>query len=282
MSRLPDVTVDAEVSQAVKDTQDYYDGPADEIYRTLWGDNVHLGTWHPGDSLQDAMARTNRVMAERAGIPADAEVLDVGCGYGATALYLAAEYGCRVTGINISEKELDLARERAREQNLDDRVRFEYGDFHAIPSPDASFDVVWSQEAFLHGLRKQGILGECARVLRPSGRLVISDLVAREHLSDEERERVYARLRLREMWSAEQYLAGLEAAGFTVVHQDDWAANVAPTYATVVAGVRGRYDELAERVPPDQLDRTIAALDVWVEFAEAGKISQVFVVAERA
>lgn len=271
-----------DVAQVVQDTQDYYDGPADEIYRTLWQDNVHLGTWEPGDSLQQAMARTNVVMAERAGLPAGAEVLDVGCGYGATALFLATERGCQVTGINISEKELDLARERAAEAGFGtDRVSFRYGDFHDIPFPDASFDAVWSQEAFLHGVGKQTILQECHRVLRPSGRLVISDLVARAHLSEEERERIYARLRLREMWSTEQYLAGLEAAGFSVVDRDDWAANVAPTYGAVVAGVREQYDALAKRVPTEQLDNTIGALDLWVESANAGKISQVFLVAER-
>ena len=273
--------MNVDVARVVQDTQDYYDGPADEIYRTLWQDNVHLGTWEPGDSLQRAMARTNEVMADRAGVPEGATVLDVGCGYGATALFLAAERGCTVTGINISEKELDLARERADEAGLGDQASFRYGDFHDLPFPDGSFDVVWSQEAFLHGVGKQTILEECHRVLRPSGRLVISDLVARAHLSEEERARIYARLRLREMWSAEQYVAGLEAAGFSVVDSDDWAANVAPTYGSVVAGVREQYDELARRVPTEQLDNTIAALDVWVESAEAGKISQVFLVAQR-
>lgn len=273
--------MDVDVARVVQDTQDYYDGPADEIYRTLWQDNVHLGTWEPGDSLQRAMARTNEVMADRAGVPEGATVLDVGCGYGATALFLAAERGCNVTGINISEKELDLARERADEAGLGDQVSFRYGDFHDIPFPDGSFDVVWSQEAFLHGVGKQTILQECHRVLRPSGKLVISDLVSRAHLSEDERARIYARLRLREMWSAEQYAAGLRDAGFSVVDSDDWAANVAPTYGSVVAGVREQYDELARRVPTEQLDNTIAALDVWVESAEAGKISQVFLVAQR-
>lgn len=271
----------SEVAQVVRDTQDYYDGPADEIYRTLWRDNVHLGTWEPGDSLQDAMVRTNQVMADRAGIRAGADVLDVGCGYGATAMYLAADRGCRATGINISEKELDLARLRAADADLGDQVSFRYGDFHEVPFPDGSFDVVWSQEAFLHGAAKQEILAECHRVLRPAGRVVISDLVARGHLGEDERERIYARLRLREMWSTEQYLAGLKTAGFSVLECDDWAVNVAPTYGAVVAGVREQYDALAERVPNEQLDATIAALDVWVASANAGKISQVFLVAER-
>lgn len=270
-----------DVAQVVQDTQDYYDGPADEIYRTLWQDNVHLGTWEPGDTLQQAMARTNEIMADRAGVPEGAAVLDVGCGYGATALYLAATRDCRVVGINISEKELELARKRAAEAGRDDQATFAYGDFHDIPYPDGSFDVVWSQEAFLHGVNKQTILEECQRVLRPGGRLAISDLVARAHLSDEERARIYARLRLREMWSSEEYVAGLRAAGFVVVEQDDWARNVAPTYGSVVAGVRQQYDALAERVPREQLDNTIAALDLWVESAQAGKISQVFLVAER-
>lgn len=270
------------VAQVVQDTQDYYDGPADEIYRTLWQDNVHLGTWRPGDTLQQAMARTNEVMADRAAVPQGARVLDVGCGYGATALFLAQQRGCQVTGINISEKELELARERAAQSGLDDQATFAYGDFHDIPYPDGSFDVVWSQEAFLHGVNKQTILAECHRVLRPQGRLVISDLVARAHLSDDERERIYARLRLREMWSPEEYVAGLEDAGFAIVDQDDWADNVAPTYGAVVAGVREQYDGLADRVPREQLDNTIAALDLWVASADAGKISQVFLVAERS
>lgn len=228
------------------------------------------------------MARTNRIMAQRAGINPGSEVLDVGCGYGATALYLAEEFGCRVTGINISEKELDLARQRTKERGLEHRARFAYGDFHRTDFSDGSFDVVWSQEAFLHGIDKQQILEECHRLLRPGGRLVISDLVTREGLSDEERQGIYARLRLREMWSAEEYVAGLNKAGFSVVEQDDWAANVAPTYSAVVAAVRANRADLAERgVPEEQLDSTTAALDLWVSSANAGKIAQAFLVAQK-
>lgn len=272
----------ADIQQVVQDTQDYYDGPADEIYRTLWKDNVHLGTFErPDESLQVAMDRTNRIMAERAGIEPGSRVVDVGCGYGETALFLVREYGARVVGTNISQKELELARQRAQEEGLTHKASFEYGDFHKTPFDDGAFDVVWSQEAFLHGVDKQSILDECYRILAPGGRLVISDLLARQHLPEDERQQIYARLRLAEMWSPEEYVAGLREAGFTVEVSEDWAANVAPTYGTVVAGVRAQYDSLAERVPTEQLDSTIAALDLWVSSAEAGKITQGFFVARR-
>ena len=108
--------VDDAINPVVATTQAYYDGPADEIYRSIWGDNVHLGVPcseecpHP-----EAMEHTNEIMACAVSLGPGARVLDLGCGYGSTARYLAANFGCSVTGTNISEKELELARERAAE-----------------------------------------------------------------------------------------------------------------------------------------------------------------------
>ena len=86
------------VGNIVATTQAYYDGPADEIYRTIWGDNLHLGVpavtiaQHP-----EAMEHTNAIMAEAIALNPHSRVIDLGCGYGSTARYLAANYGCHVT-----------------------------------------------------------------------------------------------------------------------------------------------------------------------------------------
>lgn len=269
----------ASIDEVVRETQEYYDGPADEIYRLLWGDNVHMGTWTSGDeSLQEAMARTNEVMAQRAGIDERARVLDVGCGYGAAALDLASTHHCEVLGLNISEKELEVAAQRAKERGLDDRASFRWGDFHDLPVDDASVDVVWSQEAFLHGVDKPRILRQCRQALRPGGRLVISDLLVDGSVPDDEREAIYARVHSPQMWDHHQYVTALGEAGFDVTCAEDWSANVAPTYQAVRDGLVTRRGELDGRVPDQQLDDTLDALQLWIDCARADKIAQGFFV----
>ena len=108
-----------DVVSIVSATQAYYDGPADEIYRTVWGDNLHLGVpCSDTCSHPEAMEHTNEIMADAVLLEAGAHVLDLGCGYGSTARYLAANFGCKVTGVNISEKELDLARNRQSTERM--------------------------------------------------------------------------------------------------------------------------------------------------------------------
>ena len=266
----------------VQETQRYYDGPADEIYRRLWRDNVHMGSWtDPDDTIDTAMVRTNRVMAERARVRHGSELLDLGSGYGASARFLAKEYGCWVVGVNISPRENELAIERNRAAGLDDRIDIRYGDFHELPFDTAQFDVVWTQESLLHAADKPQVLDECLRVVRPGGRFVLSDLLVRGSLTQEERERIYQRVRSPGMWDLDEYVDAIKDAGFKVVDTADWPENVAPTYQSVLDQLVEQRDALADSVPSEQIDSTITALQLWVDSARAGKISHGFVVAER-
>ena len=213
------------VGAIVADTQAYYDGPADEIYRTIWGDNLHLGVpSYDGCSHPEAMENTNAIMAQAVSLTPQTHVLDLGCGYGATARYLAANYGCRVTGTNISEKELELARARSREAGLDSLLSFEYGDFHRLPYPDDSYDVVWSQEAFLHAADKNAVLSECRRVLKPDGALIFTDILVRRDTPDAVRARIYDRVKSPDMWDLSDYRNALAALELTVTREVDWSS----------------------------------------------------------
>jgi sarcosine/dimethylglycine N-methyltransferase len=261
------------ITANVSTTQAYYDGPASEIYKNIWGDNLHMAIPpYEGASLQEAMDNTNVVMAEAANLSPNDRVIDLGCGYGSTARYIASKYGCTVTGQTISNEELKLARERAETSDARDLLTFEWGDFHNIEYRDNSFDVVWSQEAFLHGADKSKILSECYRVLKPGGTLIFSDILVRRDTPQADRERIYARIKTVDIWDRPDYEAALERNGFQLLKAEDKSQYVAPTYGGVVAKVRDNRTELVDRIGEETVDKTIAALDFWVDSANAGKV----------
>lgn len=267
----------------VSETKRYYDGAADQIYREIWGENIHLGYFDkPGEeTLQTAMARANERMAAGAGLQPKSELLEVGCGYGALARYLARTFDVEVLATNISERELDWARELTRKADLDDRIRFADADFHELPYPAASFDQYWSQEAFLHAVDKAQVVAEAYRVLRPGGRLVFTDILVRSFTPEEIRERIYERVNAPVMWDADDYRRNLLNLGFTLEVVEDWSPNVAPTYAWVRKELERRRPGFEDRIGKELVDRTSKNLQFWVDQARAGSIGWLYVVAEK-
>lgn len=274
---------DCEIDPVVTSTRDYYDGPADQIYRAIWGDNIHLGV-PCSDSCPhpEAMEHTNEIMAKAVDLTPGSRVLDLGCGYGSTARYLAANYGCHVTGTNISEKELELAQERAKDAGLEELLTFEYGDFHDLKYPDKSFDVVWSQEACLHGADKARILAGCHRVLVIGGTLAFTDILVRRGTPDADRERIYDRVKSPDMWDVEDYHKALLNLEFRIQHTNDWSGYVARSYGWVRDRLQESREVLLSRVDAETIDRTLEALSFWVDSANEGKIGWAFFLAEKS
>ncbi len=272
-----------DIASTVATTREYYEGPADEIYCLIWGDNLHLGVpCSPECPHPEAMEHTNEIMAGLAGLDATTRVLDLGCGYGASARFLARTRGCRVVGINISQKELELARARSGEDGLESRVTFETGDFHDLQYEDSSFDVVWSQEAFLHGADKARIISEAWRVLVDNGTLIFTDIMVKPDTPAADRERIYDRIRSPEMWGYGDYVRCLPDQGFRVQHEQDWSAHVARSYSWVRDALLDHRDELLERIDSGTINRTLDGLGFWVEAARDGKIGwSLFVAAKQ-
>lgn len=270
------------LNRLVREAREYYDGAADEIYRDIWGENIHIGTFELEDeSLQAAMVRSNQRVGDLMNVSSRAQVLDVGCGYGAFARYLSNRFGCRVLATNISERELEWGRELTDQAGLDDLVTFEWADFHDLPYDEGSFDFYTSQEAFLHAADKKMVLAEAYRVLRPGGKLVFTDLLVSKDTPHADREKIYERIKLSDMWDGSDYVDALKEAGFDIEVHEDWSENVAPTYAWVREQLLDREEEFAERIGQDLVTKTANALQFWVDRGKDGKIGWACFIAKK-
>jgi len=115
-------------------------------------------------------------LAKLASLEPGHRVLDVGCGLGGSARYLAAQYRCRVTGIDLTGEYIDAARALAELVGLKDSIEFRQASALEMPFGDGSFDVVWTEHVQMNIADKRAFYSEIARVLVPGGTLVFHDI----------------------------------------------------------------------------------------------------------
>jgi SAM-dependent methyltransferase len=106
------------------------------------------------EHLHSGGLATTRDQAKRIAVTDDSRVLDVGCGIGGPARYLAHNYGCRVEGIDLTPELIETGRVLTERCKLADRVVLQVGNALDLPYPDQAFDVVWCQNVSMN--RGQG------------------------------------------------------------------------------------------------------------------------------
>jgi len=105
-------------------------------------------------------------------------LLDLGCGIGGPGRWLAAERGCQVVGIDLTEVYCRTARDLSAQVRLERQTRFLCADALQLPFAGASFDLVWTQHAAMNIADKARLYREVARMLKPGGRFGLYDVMA--------------------------------------------------------------------------------------------------------
>jgi arsenite methyltransferase len=136
-----------------------------DLARLLLGDSFHPG----GTYLTDRLGQLTQLTR-------NSKVLDVAAGRGTSAFHIAQSFGCEVVGVDLSEENVRMANEEALRHGVADRVICRSADAEGLPFDDDSFDAILCECAFCTFPDKQTAAREFSRVLKPGGRLGISDL----------------------------------------------------------------------------------------------------------
>ena len=107
----------------------------------------------------------------------DGHVLDVGCGIGGAARYIAAQVGCRVSGIDLTPEYIEVARALTERTGLGDKVDFEVASALAMPFQDEAFDAAITFHVAMNIRDRESLYGEIARVMKPGATLCIYDVM---------------------------------------------------------------------------------------------------------
>ena len=251
-----------------------------QAWTYLLGNDLHYGFFASGnETLPDATGALTELMIDAAQLSHGLEVLDVGCGTGAPAVMLAKRFGVLVTGITTSAVGVQAATERAAAEGLSDALTFEERDGMDNGFPDASFDRAWVMESSHLMRERDHVINECARVLRPSGRLVLCDIILRREMPFNEGRRLREPLALlREVFGEarmeplDKYKELAEEAGLIVDKSRDITAETRPTFDRWRENAEIHHDVVFDLLGPRGYEAFVESTDVLRGFWDDGTL----------
>lgn len=136
----------------------------------------------PIDEFHVRGQEVSHELAAAAGLQPGMRILDAGCGLGGACRMLAEEYGCDVTGIDITGDYIRTAQQLSTLTGLQHATRFVQGSVLALPFNNNSFDIVWTQHVQMNIADKKTLYTEIERVLTSGGRFIYYDILSHDHL----------------------------------------------------------------------------------------------------
>lgn len=219
-------------------------------------------------------------------------VLDIGCRDAGAGLKLAERFGCTMLGVDPVQHNLDRARRRIAASDHGALVHIRAGAIEAIPADDGEFDFIWCRDMLNHVPDLQAGFRECARVLKPGGRMLIWVTLATDLLEPNEAARLYAPLAVVARNMAPAFVEqAFTAAGFRVLERDvigsEWreryeedGTRTTSRQLLKIARMQRDRARLSAELGPGQLEAELADCH-WGVYTMLGKLSPIMYVLER-
>lgn len=220
----------------VDDVDDRYTANEIRRYEAIYGHNFIS----PGGeaSAKEFLAHVQ--------LPPYAHVLDVGCGVGGSAFYMARTFGCQVDGIDLARETIQTGRARATELGLAEHVTFLQGDCVTYDYPRRDYALVYSRDTFLHIVDKPRLFATLRGCLAPGGTLLFTDYIVGRTPPGPEFE-AYITRHGYALATLDGYLALLTDAGFDVTRAEDLTARFIATNQAELARLP------QANLPPDDI-----------------------------
>lgn len=223
--------------QKIKEHYDF----VSPYYHSLWGEHLHHGYWVTGkETKEEAQLALTEHLIQVAKIKSGSRVLDVGCGFGASSIYLAKKYDAKTTGITISQIQVNIANEEAAKTNA--TSNFVLMDAENMVFNEL-FDVVWSIESISHYKDKKSFFLNASKLLKSGGTIAVIDWFKKENLNSDEYKKYILPIEkgmLVELYTMNDYISFLKSAGLEIVTLEDISKNTSKTWDITLAIIKNK------------------------------------------